>query len=75
MTDVTHLIRMEARKNYLVKKAEVEETEIGGRPAIIVTASCYYANDCSFDVDKLVSALRKKVPRGYTLKVRLEFQI
>ncbi|MCB0355524.1 MAG: hypothetical protein KDD40_00865 [Bdellovibrionales bacterium] len=75
MTDVTHQVRLEARKNYLVKKADVEETEIGGRPAILVTASCYYANDCAFDVDKLVTALRKKVPRGYTLKVRLEFQL
>lgn len=75
MSNILQTVRLEARKNYLVKKVEVDETEIGGRPAIEVKASCYYANDCAFDVDKLVTALRKKVPRGYTLKVCLEFQI
>lgn len=68
-------VMVAARSCSLVKDVKVEELEFEGKPLLQVTLDSYPAFESGHDLDDLLRNIKRKVPQGYLLKVRLEFFI
>ncbi len=64
-----------ARASSLVRDVKVEELEFEGKPLLQVTLDSYPVYDTGHDLEDLLRSIKRKVPQGYLLKVRLEFFI
>ena len=64
-----------ARASSLVRDVKVEELEFEGKPLLQVTLESYPVYDTGHDLEDLLRNIKRKVPQGYLLKVRLEFFI
>jgi hypothetical protein len=68
-------ITVAARQCSLVKDVKVEELEFEGKPLFQVTIDSYPAFESGHDLDELLRNIKRKIPQGYLLRVRLEFFI
>lgn len=68
-------ITVAARASSLVRDVKVDETEFEGKPLYQVTLDTYPIFEMGHELEDLLRGIKRKVPQGYLLKVRLEFFI
>lgn len=68
-------VAVAARSCSLVKDVKIDELEFEGKPLIQVTLDTYPVFESTRELDELLRNLKRKVPQGYLLRVRLEFFI
>lgn len=75
MNDTEAEITVAARASSLVRDVKVDETEFEGKPLYQVTLDTYPIFEMGHELEDLLRGIKRKVPQGYLLKVRLEFFI
>ena len=75
MSNIEAEVMVAARSCSLVKEVKVKELEYEGKPLFQVTLDVYPVFESTREIDELLRNIKRKVPQGYLLKVRLEFFI